>query len=287
MSNEPIGGIDHVVIVVADLDKAEAAFRRLGFTLSPRAVHSADMGTANHTIMLQQDYFELLGVMTPADSNRRWRTALERGEGVGGFAVQTSETVAAREAWREAGFAPSDVRNFSRAVERADGSGTEARFEIVSLPNDTLSGVAIFACAQLTREAVWLPELMEHPNTARAIRRLTVSVPDPDAAAAIWGRALPGSAPRAVGGGVRIRALNHLIDLIDKDIAAQRYGLKTSFDHARVLAIEFAVRDVDLCRTTLQKGKVATQICGDDIGISASDACGVAIAMVPATRLLD
>jgi hypothetical protein len=39
-----------------------AAYRRLGFTLSPRATHSAAMGTANHTIMLENDYFELLSV---------------------------------------------------------------------------------------------------------------------------------------------------------------------------------------------------------------------------------
>jgi catechol 2,3-dioxygenase-like lactoylglutathione lyase family enzyme len=60
-----ITGIDHVVIAVDDLDRAEAAYRRLGFTLSPRAVHSATMGTANHTIMLEHDYFELLAVLTP------------------------------------------------------------------------------------------------------------------------------------------------------------------------------------------------------------------------------
>src|SRR5947209_5881545 len=59
MRSDHISGIDHLVIGVNDLDRAKAAYRRLGFKLSPRAVHSAAMGTANHTIMLERDYFEL------------------------------------------------------------------------------------------------------------------------------------------------------------------------------------------------------------------------------------
>lgn len=58
-------GVDHCVILVRNLDGAAERYRRLGFTLSPRGYHSAHMGSANHTIMLQHDYFELLGIINP------------------------------------------------------------------------------------------------------------------------------------------------------------------------------------------------------------------------------
>src|ERR1700730_8694281 len=139
-----ITGVDHVVIAVADLDGAEATYRRLGFTLSPRARHSAAMGTANHTIMLEHDYFELLAVLTPTDRNGRWREALSRGEGVVGVAAATPSAAAAREAWRVAGFDPGEVVAFSRPVGRPGGIRTEARFETVSLPTETLPALSLF-----------------------------------------------------------------------------------------------------------------------------------------------
>src|SRR5258708_36315876 len=134
-----IMGIDHVVIAVNDLDRAAAAYRRLGFTLSPRAMHSAAMGTANHTIMLEDDYFELLSVLTPTDRNARWREALADGEGVVGLAAATSGALAAHTAWLQAGLSAGDLVAFSRPVERPGRIHTGARFEAVSLPKRGLS----------------------------------------------------------------------------------------------------------------------------------------------------
>ena len=56
MPMKSIIGLDHVVVTVRDLDQAEHRWRELGFTISPRGLHSAAMGTANHTIMLGEDF---------------------------------------------------------------------------------------------------------------------------------------------------------------------------------------------------------------------------------------
>ncbi len=56
----PTRGIDHVVLLVRDLDGAEAQFHRLGFNLTPRGHHSR-LGSYNHCAMLAGgDYLELL-----------------------------------------------------------------------------------------------------------------------------------------------------------------------------------------------------------------------------------
>src|SRR6185437_7421303 len=135
-----ITGIDHIIIGVADLDRAAAAYRRLGFTLSPRGLHSAAMGTANHTVMLERDYFELLAVLAPTALNASWRDALAEGEGVIGLAAATPGAAAARSAWLAAGLSPGEPVAFSRPVERPAGGTTEARFEILSLPSGSLPG---------------------------------------------------------------------------------------------------------------------------------------------------
>ena len=64
-----IAGIDHAVVAVKDLDAAAANWKQLGFTISPRGTHSAHMGTGNYTIMLGEDYMELLGVLDATEHN--------------------------------------------------------------------------------------------------------------------------------------------------------------------------------------------------------------------------
>ena len=67
-------GLDHVVILVRDLDDADARMARLGFRPTPRGYHSAHMGTANATVMLpDRTYFETLTVLqeTPANADVR------------------------------------------------------------------------------------------------------------------------------------------------------------------------------------------------------------------------
>jgi catechol 2,3-dioxygenase-like lactoylglutathione lyase family enzyme len=278
-----VTGIDHVVIGVADLDRAEVTYRRLGFTLSPRARHSAAMGTANHTIMLEHEYFELLAVLTPTDRNARWREALRRADGVVGVAAATPSAAATREAWTAAGFDPGEVVAFSRQVERPGGVRTEARFETVSLPKDTLPALSLFACEQLTREAVWLPELMSHSNTVVAIRKLSLSVSDPVAASRQWARAFSGSGTSSIAGGVRIRLPRHAIDFLEADVAGRRYRLGRPLDHAKCIALDFAVRSMDACREALAQGRVKAEPDGDGIAIRADEACGVAITMAPAS----
>ena len=82
MALKNVIGIDHVVVMVRDLDEAAETWKRLGFTLSPRGTHSAHMGSGNYTIMLDPDYIELLGVLTETELNAPARAFLAKREGV-------------------------------------------------------------------------------------------------------------------------------------------------------------------------------------------------------------
>ncbi len=125
----PLSGINHVVILVLDLDRAREAYARLGFTLSPRGDHSPPLGTSNHTIMGRRDYLELLTVTTSTDENRGYREALACGEGIVGVALATPAAASARSAWHALGVRPEEMLRLSRPVDRPGGVPIEARFE--------------------------------------------------------------------------------------------------------------------------------------------------------------
>lgn len=177
-------GVDHVVVTVHDLDQAAELWAKAGFTLSPRGLHSAHIGTANYTMMLNEDYLELLGVVTPTDQNLRTRQFLERGEGIERTAFTALDAVAGAADVAAAGMVPMGPVDFSRPVPLANGRTGEARFTVFRWPVDqNPGGMRIFACQHHTRETVWLPELQQHANGASRLIQIEIVAADPRAAA--------------------------------------------------------------------------------------------------------
>lgn len=271
---EPIGSIDHVVIVVSDLVRAAETYRRLGFTLSPLGQHSAAMGTANHTLMLQNDYFELLTVLAPTERNVWWQRTLREGGGIGGFALQTDDPKAASGIWREAGFDPVGPVAFSRPVTRRDGTATEARFETVSIAEVPETGMRLFVCSQPTRAAVWLPELMQHANTAIAIKCLIVSSPNPESAARQWLRVIPHARAASTPHGTTLDLGRHVLEIVTPAVARSRYKAEVAEDAPRGVGILFAVKSLETCRAQLETGGIAFAAEVNRLSVAPRAACG-------------
>src|SRR6478735_4960023 len=91
MSLNHILGVDHVVVAFRDLALSAKTWEELGFTVSPRGLHSSHMGSANHTIMLQDDYLELLGIVSDTDQNKPTRDFLTKHEGIERIAFTTDD----------------------------------------------------------------------------------------------------------------------------------------------------------------------------------------------------
>ena len=173
MPLDTIVGLDHVVIVVRDLARAAETWRELGFTVSDRGTHSAHMGTGNHTLMLGEDYLELLGVLSPTERNAPTRALLEKREGIERVAFTTLDAAKGVKALQAKGIAGEGPIGFSRPVDLPGGAKSEARFETFLWPRDERpGGVRLFACQHFTRDTVWLPHLQAHANTAHRIVRL-------------------------------------------------------------------------------------------------------------------
>jgi catechol 2,3-dioxygenase-like lactoylglutathione lyase family enzyme len=178
-----IAGIDHAVVVVRDLDASAENWKRLGFTISPRGTHSAHMGTGNYTIMLGEDYIELLGVLNATEHNAPSRAFLDRtGGGIERIAFTTPDAGAGAAEIRAMGYASIGPTDFERPVTMPDGRKSAAKFATFLWPVDEApGGVRLFACQHKTRETVWIPELQKQANTAKRIAEVLVTTPEPEA----------------------------------------------------------------------------------------------------------
>jgi hypothetical protein len=227
MALKHIVGLDHIVVLVRDLDGAAETWHRLGFTLAPRGTHSAHMGTGNYTIMLGADYIELIGVLTETAHNAPSRALLaRRGEGIERAALTTTDAAAGVEELRARGVPGIGPINFGRPVTLPDGRQTEARFRVFQWPLEGApAGMRIFACEHLTRDAVWIPELQTHANRAQCIRRVEIVSADPRSDAEHMARLIDRSAEPEPDGAVRVASgeSRGAFVFLTSDVLAQRY----------------------------------------------------------------
>lgn len=172
-----VKGLDHVVVMVDGIDAARDAYRRLGFQVQPRGLHKK-LGTANHLMIFDKDYFEILGIVEDTPFNVERREWLKAGGGLANVALATDGADLAYEAFRTAGLNPDAPLAFDRAVEVA-GKTEHAAFRTVRIPKTHMPVVGFFVCEHLTPQFVYRPEWARHPNGARGILGVTVIAEQP------------------------------------------------------------------------------------------------------------
>ncbi|MBV8392134.1 MAG: VOC family protein [Alphaproteobacteria bacterium] len=172
-----VKGLDHVVVVVESIDAAQKAYAKLGFQVQPRGFHKK-LGTANHLMIFDTDYFEILGIVEPTELNAERREWLKGGGGLANVALATDGADLAYEAFSKAGLNPDKPLAFDRAVEVA-GKTEHAAFRTIRIPKTNTPVVGFFVCEHLTPQFVYRKEWARHPNGARSIAGVTVIAEQP------------------------------------------------------------------------------------------------------------
>ena len=172
-----VKGLDHVVVMVDGIDAAQTAYMRLGFQVQPRGFHKK-LGTANHLMIFDKDYFEILGIVEDTPFNAERREWLKQGGGLANVALATDGADLAFEAFEKAGLHPDAPLGFDRAVEIA-GKTEHAAFRTVRIPKIHMPVVGFFVCEHLTPQFVYRPEWAKHPNGARGVAGVTVIAEQP------------------------------------------------------------------------------------------------------------
>lgn len=283
MTLKNVIGIDHAVIMVGDIDKAAANWKRLGFTVSPRGTHSAKMGSGNYTIMLDPDYIELLGVLAETEHNAPARAFLAKREGIERIAFTAVDSAAGAEEIRGRSFEPLGPTDFERPVTMPDGSQSAAKFRIFQWPvTEAPGGLRIFACQHKTRETVWIPQLMRHANGAKRLKQTLVVSPEPAKEAAHLSRMIDQKVKDAADGAVVVPSGSDRADFVFLTLAqlGKRYpgvaltGLPERGGVGLVLATG------DLAATEKALGGIGIRS-GSSVCVAPAAANGTLLAFVP------
>jgi len=164
-------GIDHIVIVVNDLERATRGYERLGFTVVPGGKHP--VGSHNTLIAFADgSYLELIAFYREALDHRWWQP-LQKGERLVDFCMQTDDLNGDTLKLRLAGVAINDPVPWSRI--RPDGY--ELKW-LLSLAQGNHRGVAPFLIQDVTPREERIPQTFDHKNGATGIDTVTVAVGD-------------------------------------------------------------------------------------------------------------
>jgi catechol 2,3-dioxygenase-like lactoylglutathione lyase family enzyme len=160
--------IDHIVLAALDLDASRAEFEHLGFQVTPRERHMR-YGTANHLIILEDSYIELLGVaeLSPPDraTLQILGPAFAAGNGLPMLALSTENPEAAHAALNAEGYPVTEPVTWSRDANTPDGLRT-ASFTTFFIGDTLLPDMTAFVCVHHTPQFVRHPAWQVHPNGA-------------------------------------------------------------------------------------------------------------------------
>lgn len=252
----PVLGIDHTFLLVNDLDQSAELYRRLGFTVSPRGLHSAEKGTANHTIVFQRDYLELLGVVAETPGNLAQRQVLaKQGEGLQAVANRTRSADEAKPVLKGLGIETGAVSAFSRPLPLPDGGSGIAAFRTLVFDPAHVPVGHFFLCEQQTPEMVWRPELQEHANGANGLAAIIAVVDAPLTTAQTYAGFYAKGAVAAQDGGYRVSTGDNSAALefySPEAFAARLPGEDLSaFAEDRYAALSLYTEDLERTKATL------------------------------------
>ena len=267
--------LDHVALATDDLDRAAAAYSRLGFNLTPRSSHSGDdgpWGTGNHCAMLRDGYFELIGVTDPALYHDHLKAALARYTGLHLIALGTDDSQGTYRAVASRGVTIDEPYGIARQVPYGDGT-REGRFHITEVDATWFPEADFFFCQHHTPDVLWQPDLLDHPNGVTGLAGVTVIASDPVVTARRVA-AVSGVADSETESGHRFDLARGTIDVVSADgFGAQFAGVNPPV-LPWVAAVTFTVSDPRAIEDLAASQGIKTVVSGGGVWIGPDDADG-------------
>jgi catechol 2,3-dioxygenase-like lactoylglutathione lyase family enzyme len=284
-------GIDHLVIAVRDLDAACAAYRRLGFTLTPEARHP--FGTKNSLIQLDGAFLELVAVadsaLIPEPTSQRFsfaafnRDFLARHEGLSMLVLKSRDANLDHAAFATRGLPAFEPIRFERTARAPDGSERRVAFTMTFTLDKRLRDAGFFTCQHHYPENFWRAEYQRHANTARRIEAAVLVARDPADFHEFLTHFTGVHDMISTSLGIEIDSGDGRIEVVSPVGYHGHFGEESEADPRRFLACRIGVADLDATRAELAAAGVRTVERLGRLIVPASEACGVAIAFAAAT----
>ena len=251
----PMPTLDHVVVNVRDqIDAGAEAYRRFGFTLTPRGYHT--LGSVNHLAMFGTDYLELIAA-PPGDTRRP--DVLGAPFGLNGLVFGTEDSASVHAALVEAGVPAGAPLQFSRPVTLDDGTSGDATFRTVTLTPGVVAAGRVYFCHHFTRHLVWRDDWRHHANGVVAVARAVIASRDPSVSGGVFARMFGADAVREVPGGCSLAVGLARFDILTHEALVNQFGEAAPSGDGRaefMAALTFRTRSLDLAVSALAAGAV-------------------------------
>lgn len=280
--------LDHVGVAIRDLERGRIAYERLGFRLTSRSIHRGSpspgapvipFGSGNHCAMFGDGYLEVVGVTDPAVfSNIRSMVARYEGAHIVAFGVdsadETHRTLSAR------GIPIEPARDLQRdAAYGPQGEDTRlAAFRNMYFDQARYPEARLLYIEHLTRDVLWQPHLLDHPNGTVALRDIFLCVEEAHGVAAQYGTLFDTAPVRIADDEWRITLARGSVWIASPAAWARRSGGAIAPAVPCPGGIGFRVNDLAATRALLADRGVEVRE-GQDGGawVAPADACGAAI----------
>jgi len=234
--NKVMRGIDHVVIAVNEIEKARKTFEKMGFKVTPKALHP--FGTENFLVQLNGNFIEIVGVndisLVPPHTKEKYSFAqanvdfLSYKEGMSSLVFQSLDARRDREEFLASGLHTYENIDFERKAKLPDGTSVIVGFSLAFLTNPETPNMTFFCCQQHAPEHFWKPEYQTHSNTAYTIQEIIILADEPLSSLPFF-QATHG--PDSIvhdGENLGIKLQNGLISLLNPVSFEKRFGPGTS-----------------------------------------------------------
>lgn len=280
--------IDHLVLCADDLEAMRQAYARLGFTLTPRAVHP--FGTRNHLAQLQDNFIELLSLddaaRIPAAAPGRMNLGARARDYIAhrraGFmmtVLASTDADADLAEFRAKSLETWERVDFGRDAVLPDGSSVRVGFSLAFVTHPDMPEATFFCCQQRhPPELFWKPAFQRHANTARRLVEVVMVAAAPAAVAAHVARVLDADWD-AIDGGFAVGTADDRVSVLAPAALAARYPELASIDAGtpRFVAYRVTVDDRRMARGVLDANGIPYRATAQGVVIAPANALGVAV----------
>ncbi|HYC44630.1 MAG TPA: VOC family protein [Burkholderiales bacterium] len=279
--------LDHIGVAIKDLERGRAAYERLGFTLAPRSIHRGSptpgapvipFGSGNHCAMFRKGYLEIVGLTDPTIySNIKAMVEKYEGAHIVAFGVGSADAAYAELKARGVPIEPAralerDAVYGSQATEKRRAAFRNMYFDPAAYPESRLLFIE-----HLTRDVLWQPHLLDHPNGVIALRDVFLCTADAAAAAEKYAALFDVNTSRAAEGEWRLHINHGYVWIVTPEAWARRAPGAATPPLPAPAGIGFHVQDLARTRSLLSGRGVAIQEGTGFIRVAPDDACGATL----------
>ncbi len=279
--------LDHVGLVVPDLDIARSGYEDLGFCLTRRSSHKGRLtpdgpiepwGSGNHCAMFRGGYLEILGVTDPVRHHAHVTARLARYHGLQLVALgcQDADRLQRDLSAREPSVHP--VSELGRDVPHGEGT-QPGLFRIVHLDDEAFPEAELFFIEHATPDVLWQPALLDHPNGVTGLADITICSADPEETGARLTR-FTGVAATARDEWTTIRLARGSLSVGSPDAVASRFPAISLPAVPCVAAVTCTVGDPGRTRACLDERGIGFETTDAGLWVGPEWACGAILEFV-------